>query len=157
MLRQDDSIDSVCAVETMACYHFLGTIELGDGTILPVKGASQDMPLPGYVNRWRYVITGQPAGQLSAALAPFLVATEASVGVTAIRLSDGSGGAIAEALHPEVDTLRYWRLEMRPTNHVIAHKFAEVAGSSEYRAQVFQALIPGNGGEVSVLITEVRL
>jgi len=136
-----------CAVQSMGCFHFTGSL-WADGRATEVEGWSEDMPTPGYANRWRYVV-GPPAAQ---ALAAYQGPVTGWVGGGAVIWRFGSGGMYMEALAGSGGE-RYWRLDMRPTDGEVAAAFAALAGAEEYRAQTFEVLEVGEGA-AEILITE---
>lgn len=136
-----------CPRETLACFHFEGTL-LTEGRSIELDGWSEDTPRDGFKNNWHYILSSPAAGELMVFLEPSL----GWVGSAAVIWPSGRGGVFGEAFVTE-DGQRLWRLEMRPTDPVIAGKFAELAGSMEYRTQIFQSRL-SNDGAAEILISE---
>lgn len=139
-------IEPVCSTQALNCYHFEGRLQVG-GAWAEVEGWSQDMPAPGYANRWRYVISAPTVRALDAYSRP----TPARVGGAAVVWPGGGGGMYQEALAPSGAV--HWRLEMYPTEPGVADAFRALAGAHEYRHQAFEVRPIGNGS-VELLITE---
>lgn len=137
----------VCAVQSLSCFHYRGML-VAAGQTVEVEGWSQDLPTPGFENRWRYLVSA-PAG---ARLAGFQTLTKSWLGGAAVVWPSGRGGMFNEALTAPGGAI-YWRLEMLPTDDAVAAQFAALAGAQEYRAQRFQA-VSTDGGGAEILITE---
>jgi hypothetical protein len=142
-----EAIAPICAVESLSCFRFKGALTVS-GRTMEVEGWSQDMPLPGYANRWRYVVA-DPSGELARYGNP----TRTWLGGAAVVWPGGVGGMFQEALASEGGRL-FWRLDMRPTDPAVAAQFAALAGAQEYRAQIFE--VRAKGGESEILITELN-
>lgn len=139
----------ICPTQTMGCFDFTGELTTERVTPVKVEGVSQDLPTPGYRNRWRYVLSA-PAGDL---LAKFQDPTPGNTHTIAVIFaSTGRGGMVAEVWSLDGKTL-YWHLSLRPTSDVIASKFAELVGSEETTPQTFQVKLLEDGG-AEIVISE---
>jgi hypothetical protein len=140
--------DAVCPAQVLSCFHASMVLTAG-GQSITVLGWSQDLPLPGYSNHWHYLLPASAAPLLNAFIN---VPTEASVGGAAVIWPDGRGGMFMEARATNAN-LPHWRLDMHPTDDGVAAQFANLAGSAEYRTQIF-TVTKLNGGQVEILIEE---
>lgn len=142
-------LEPVCAVQSLSCYHFAGTLRVGSAS-MEVEGWSQDLPTPGFENRWHYILSAPAA----AMLAPYGRMTSAWHGGAAVVWPGGGGGMYQEALTGP-GGVRLWYLGMRPTDPGVAQAFAALAGAQEYRAQAFRAEARADGG-AEILIEEPK-
>jgi len=135
-------VQAPCPVESMACFHFTGSLSAG-GSSLPIEGWSEDLPTPGYANRWHYLVSPE-AAQL---LAPYLAvnATVSTTDSAAVVWPTGLGGQYWEAVS-------HFRLEMHPTDQAVAQRCAEFAGLREVRTQPWR--VNASNGWVEILIEE---
>jgi hypothetical protein len=129
-----------CQVQSMACFHSSATLYVGAALPIRTEVWSQDMPTPGFENRWHYLLPQETAR----VLAPYLsVWTEASIDGKAVRWPDGTGGQTMEAFG-------HWRLEMRPTDAHVAAQSGALAGAREARMQHFTVRRVGEWVEILI-------
>lgn len=108
---------------------------------------SQDLPLPGYENRWRYVISAETRPVFDHLLGKEV---ESEVCVEAVVTSEDprEGAMIAEVYE-------YWTLKLQPVNQGVRVQLGKIAPAVECRDQRFVfTLLPG--GEYELLITEPK-
>lgn len=126
----------ICPVQSLACFDSQADIAIGNNPHSSYV-TSQDLPTPGYANRWRYVIETPH---------PILVPqTHYGVNVCgeAVIWPNGLGG-----MYMQAET--HWRIDMYPTDPAIAARFADIAGSHECRVQNFIVSEYSEGIEIMI-------
>jgi hypothetical protein len=131
-----------CPVESLACFHSDAVLRVGPLAI-QTEAWSEDMPTPGFANRWHYLL---PLETYSA-LERYMDRTtdEVETEAVAVRWPGGQGGQTMEAFG-------HWRLEMRATDPAVSAKCAALAGAQERRKQRFT--VRRDGPWVELLIEE---
>jgi hypothetical protein len=137
----------ICDPQRLACFDANMELVRPTGVAVSVVGTSQDLPTPGYANRWHYVLSSNAA----LVLAPYVgQVTETEIcGAAVVYPPQGSKAQGGMWMAAE----GYWRLDMHPTNDAVAARFAELAGANECRHQRFTVQVLATG-EYEILIEE---
>lgn len=143
--------EEFCPTQTMACFRFTGILTTAQKQPVKVDGWSEDLPAPGYRNRWRYILSA-PTGPM---LARYQEPTQGVTRTTAVVFArNGRGGMVAEVRSTNGLEL-YWLLSMEPADDHVADQFAALAGSTETTAQNFRVRWRPDGG-AEILIYELE-
>jgi hypothetical protein len=135
------ALTELCPVQSLACFDAKTTLSI-DGQSVETRVTSEDLPLPGWLNRWHYRF-GPEADPLLAPLVDQWRTTP--ICGAAIVWPSGQGGMWQHA-HGA------WRLDMRPTDPNVAAQFAALAGANECRTQPWTVLRVD--GRLEILIAE---
>ena len=129
----------LCRAQSMACFDARTTVSL-NGRSVETTVTSEDLPEPGFANRWHYRL-GPEAEEM---MAPLLGRRhETPICGAAIVWPTGRGGMWQEAKGG-------WRLDMHPTDQGVAAQFARVAGVNECRTQGWTVLRIEGGLEILI-------
>jgi hypothetical protein len=135
-----------CQVQSLACFD--ANITVIRNGISQETGFSEDLPLPGYLNHWHYVLTHSPGSNLSSLDTYIGVDTDSQTCAAAVIWPEGRGGMYMEAIGN-------WRLELHPIDDNVAAQFAALAGAIECRFQSFTVNILPDGKR-EIVISELE-
>lgn len=133
---------ALCRAQSLSCFDSRATVSLGSQRV-ETSVISEDLPEPGFANRWHYRL----GPEADAMLAPLLNRRhETPICGGAVVWPGGQGGMWQHATGS-------WRLDMRPTDPGVAKRFALIAGVNECRTQGWTVL--RIDGHLEILIEEL--
>lgn len=133
-----------CIPESPACFTSKARIFVSDIQYDSIT-LSQDLPTPGFANRWHYIFDYNP--EIEPLIALGRVNAEIC-GAAIIWQPENRGGMYQEGNG-------YWRIEMLPLDDAVAAQFALWDGLSECRNQEF--IVSRIGAKaVEILIEELE-